>query len=79
MDPGVVKSRKDNQHLVQQTEVQKQSIQDLEEKTRELKEIQNSYDVILIAINQHWDQVIVYYHAPVSSNFLLKYQWTKFI
>jgi len=52
--------------LVQQTEVLKQAIQDFEEKTRELKERQSSYDDILIAINQYWDQVIVSYHAPVS-------------
>jgi len=56
-----------NQQLVQQTEMQKHALQDLEEKTRELKERQNSYDDILIAINQHWDQVILYYHAPVLS------------
>jgi len=62
-DAGVLQLQ--NQQLVQQTEVQKQDIQDLEEKTKELKERQNSYDDILIAINQHWDQVIVYYHAPV--------------
>jgi len=62
-DAGVLQLQ--NQQLVQQTEVQKQAIQDLEEKTKELKERQNSYDDILIAINQHWDQVIVYYQAPV--------------
>lgn len=47
-----------NQKLVQQTEIQKQALQDLEEKTRELKERQNSYDDLLIAFNQHWEQVI---------------------
>jgi len=47
--------------------MQKHALQDLEEKTRELKERQNSYDDILIAINQLWDQVICYYHAPVLS------------
>jgi len=62
-DAGVLQLQ--NQQLVQQTEVQKQAIHDLEDKTIELKERQNSYDDILIAINQYWDQVIVYYHAPV--------------
>ncbi|KEH42364.1 putative aminoacyltransferase, E1 ubiquitin-activating enzyme [Medicago truncatula] len=47
-----------NQQLVQQTETQKHALQDLEEKTRELKERQNSYDDILIAINQRWDQLV---------------------
>ncbi|CAI8586519.1 unnamed protein product [Vicia faba] len=47
-----------NQKLVQQTEIQKQALQDLEEKTRELKQRQNSYDDLLIAFNQHWEQLV---------------------
>ena len=66
VDAGVLQLQ--NQQLVQQTEVHKQAIQDLEDKNKELKERQNLYDAILIAIKQHWDQVIVYYHAPVFVN-----------
>jgi len=51
-----------NQQLVQQSELQKYAIHDLEDKSKELKERQN---YILISINQHWDQVIVYYRALV--------------
>jgi len=59
------------QQLVQQSKLQEHAIQELEDKTKELKERQNSYNDILVAINQHWAQVIVYYHAPVFVNFAL--------
>ena len=57
-----------NQQLVQQSELQKYAIHDLEDKSKELKERQN---YILISINQHWDQVIVYYRALVFVDFAL--------
>lgn len=68
-DAGVLQLQ--NQQLVQQTEIQKHALHDLEEKTRELKERQNSYDDSLIEFNQHWDQVILYCHVPVSFTFAL--------
>ncbi|XP_073221419.1 E3 ubiquitin-protein ligase BRE1-like 2 isoform X2 [Cicer arietinum] len=55
-DAGVLQLQ--NQQLVQQTEIQKHALHDLEEKTRELKERQNSYDDSLIEFNQHWDQLV---------------------
>jgi len=58
-----------NQQFVQQSELQKHVIHDLEDKTKELKERQNSYDDILISIKQQWDQVIVYYRALVFFRF----------
>ncbi|KAK4440456.1 E3 ubiquitin-protein ligase BRE1-like 2 [Sesamum alatum] len=47
-----------NQRLVQQIETQKQELHDLESKIKELKEKQNSYDEILIKVNQLWNQLI---------------------
>ncbi|KAJ1389004.1 Zinc finger, RING-type [Sesbania bispinosa] len=47
-----------NQQLVQQIDIQKHALQDLEGKIRELKERQNSYDDLLIALNQHWIQLV---------------------
>jgi hypothetical protein len=63
-DAGVLQLQ--NQQLVQETEIQKQALHEVEDKTRELKERQNAYDDILITFNQHWDQVILYCHVPVS-------------
>ena len=40
-----------NQKLVQQLEVQKHELHDLEDKTKELKDIQTSYDDMLITMN----------------------------
>lgn len=47
-----------NQKLVQQLEVQKQELHDLEDKLKELKRGQTSYDDFLITINQLWNQVM---------------------
>jgi predicted phosphoribosyltransferase len=63
-DAGVLQLQ--NQQLVQETEIQKQALHEVEDKTRELKERQNAYDDILITFNKHWDQVILYCHVPVS-------------
>ncbi|KAK1429082.1 hypothetical protein QVD17_11282 [Tagetes erecta] len=46
-----------NQKLVQQLEVQKQELHDLEDKLKELKQGQTSYDDFLITINQLWNQL----------------------
>lgn len=62
-DAGVLQLQ--NQQLVQQTDIQKHALQELEEKIRELKDRQYSYDDLLIAWNQHWIQVILYHHALV--------------
>lgn len=46
-----------NQKLVQQLDVQKHELQDLEAKIKELKDKQVSYDTRLITLNQIWNQV----------------------
>lgn len=46
-----------NQKLVQQLDVQKQELHDLEDKIKELRHEQTSYDDFLIKINQLWRQV----------------------
>ncbi|GAU14380.1 hypothetical protein TSUD_249180 [Trifolium subterraneum] len=55
-DAGVLQLQ--NQQLVQETEIQKQALHEVEDKTRELKERQKAYDDILITFNQHWDQLV---------------------
>jgi len=63
-DAGVLQFQ--NQQLVQQIDIQKHALHDLEEKIRELKGKQSSYDDLLIALNQLWTQVILCHHALVS-------------
>lgn len=46
-----------NQKLVQQLEVKKHELHDLEDKIKELKDRQTSYDDMLITMNQLWSQV----------------------
>ncbi|XP_022001160.1 E3 ubiquitin-protein ligase BRE1-like 2 isoform X2 [Helianthus annuus] len=46
-----------NQKLVQQLDIQKQKLHDLEDKIKELKQGQTSYDDFLITINQLWNQL----------------------
>ncbi|KAJ9555206.1 hypothetical protein OSB04_009820 [Centaurea solstitialis] len=46
-----------NQKLVQQLDVQKQELHDLENKIKELRQEQTSYDDFLITINQLWSQL----------------------
>ncbi|KAL8245547.1 hypothetical protein R6Q59_011805 [Mikania micrantha] len=46
-----------NQKLVQQLDVQKQELHDLEGKIKELKLGQTSYDDFLVTINQLWNQL----------------------
>lgn len=46
-----------NQKLVQQLDVQKHELHNLEARIRELKDKQSSYDEILITVNQLWNQV----------------------
>ncbi|KAK9079049.1 hypothetical protein SSX86_000718 [Deinandra increscens subsp. villosa] len=46
-----------NQKLVQQLDVQRQELHDLEDKIKELKQGQTSYDDSLITINQLWNQL----------------------
>lgn len=46
-----------NQKLVQQLDVQKQELHDLEDKIKELRQEQTSYDDFLIKINQLWSQL----------------------
>ncbi|XP_059665044.1 E3 ubiquitin-protein ligase BRE1-like 2 isoform X2 [Cornus florida] len=48
----------ENQKLVQQLDVQKHELQDLEAKIKELKDKQASYDDILITVNQLWNQLV---------------------
>ncbi|CAL0315796.1 unnamed protein product [Lupinus luteus] len=54
-DAGVVEVHK---QLVQQTNTQKHNLQDLEEKIKNLKERQQAYDDLLIAVNQCWIQLV---------------------
>lgn len=46
-----------NQRLVQQLEAQKTEMHTLEEKFKELREEQDSYDKTLITVNKMWNQV----------------------
>lgn len=46
-----------NQKLVQQLDVQKHELHNLEARIKELKDKQASYDEILITVNQLWNQV----------------------
>lgn len=47
-----------NQQLVQQLDIQKHDLHDLETKIKELKEKQTSYDDVLIKVNQLWNQLV---------------------
>ncbi|KAK9273851.1 hypothetical protein L1049_018663 [Liquidambar formosana] len=47
-----------NQKLVQQLDVQKHELHDLEAKIKELKDKQIAYDDILITVNQLWNQLV---------------------
>ncbi|XP_020237565.1 E3 ubiquitin-protein ligase BRE1-like 2 [Cajanus cajan] len=55
-DAGVLQFQ--NQQLVHQIDIQKHALHDLEEKIRELKGNQSSYDDLLIALNQLWIQLV---------------------
>lgn len=46
-----------NQKLVQQLDLQKHELHDLEAKIKELVDKQASYDGVLITVNQLWNQV----------------------
>lgn len=56
-----------NQKLVQQLDVQKHELQDLEAKIKELTDKQVSYDTRLITLNQLWNQVFFFWHALLMS------------
>ncbi|KAK8697439.1 hypothetical protein V6N13_113587 [Hibiscus sabdariffa] len=47
-----------NQKLVQQLDIQKNELHDLETKIKELKDKQTSYDDMLITVNQLWNQLV---------------------
>ncbi|KAK9156609.1 hypothetical protein Scep_003183 [Stephania cephalantha] len=47
-----------NQKLVQQLEAHKHELHDLEDKFKELREKQNSYDEKLIVVNRLWNQLV---------------------
>ncbi|XP_039019064.1 E3 ubiquitin-protein ligase BRE1-like 2 isoform X1 [Hibiscus syriacus] len=47
-----------NQKLVQQLDIQKHELHDLETKNKELKDKQTSYDDMLITVNQLWNQLV---------------------
>ncbi|XP_027333941.1 E3 ubiquitin-protein ligase BRE1-like 2 isoform X2 [Abrus precatorius] len=55
-DAGVLQFQ--NQQLVQKIDIQKHALHDLEGKIRELKERQNSYEDLLIGLNQLWIQLV---------------------
>jgi E3 ubiquitin-protein ligase BRE1 len=52
-----------NQNLLQQIDIQKQELYDLEARVKELKDKQSSYDDILIVVNQLWNQVSLDYYV----------------
>ncbi|XP_028794686.1 E3 ubiquitin-protein ligase BRE1-like 2 [Neltuma alba] len=54
-DVGVLQFQ--NQQLVQQIELQKQALHDLEVKIQDLKYRENSYDDMIIAVNELWNQL----------------------
>lgn len=62
-DVGVLQFQ--NQQLVQQIDLQKQALHDIEAKIGDLKYKQNSYDDMIIAVNELWSQVIVYHYASL--------------
>ncbi|KAB1227898.1 E3 ubiquitin-protein ligase BRE1-like 2 [Morella rubra] len=47
-----------NQKLLQQIDIQKHELHDLEAKIKELKDKQSSYDDMLIVVNQLWNQLV---------------------
>ncbi|KAK7826783.1 e3 ubiquitin-protein ligase bre1-like 2 [Quercus suber] len=47
-----------NQKLLQQIDIQKQELHDIEARIKELKDKQSSYDDILIVVNQLWNQLV---------------------
>ncbi|KAJ7960321.1 E3 ubiquitin protein ligase [Quillaja saponaria] len=55
-DAGVLQYQ--NQQLVQQIDIQKHALHDLEVKIKELKDRQSAYDDMLIAVNQLWNQLV---------------------
>ena len=55
VDAGVLQYQ--NQKLVQQLDVQRHELLELEGKIKELKEKQASYDNLLITVNQLWIEV----------------------
>ncbi|KAK7385822.1 hypothetical protein VNO78_31718 [Psophocarpus tetragonolobus] len=55
-DAGVLQFQ--NQHLVQQIELQKHALRSLQENIGELKAKQSSYDDLLISLNQLWIQLV---------------------
>lgn len=55
VDAGVLQYQ--NKKLVQQLDVQKHELHELEKKIQELKEKQNAYDNKLIQLNQIWDEL----------------------
>lgn len=48
----------ENQKLVQQLDIQKHELHDLEAKIKGLREKQTSYDDTLIEVNQRWNQLV---------------------
>lgn len=55
-DAGVLQYQ--NQKLLQQIDKQKQELHDLEAKIKDLEDEQTSYDDMLIAVNQLWNQLV---------------------
>ncbi|KAF7815058.1 E3 ubiquitin-protein ligase BRE1-like 2 [Senna tora] len=55
-DMGVLQLQ--NQQLVHQIEIQKQALHDLKVKVGELQDSQNSYDDLIITVNQLWSQLV---------------------
>lgn len=52
-----------NQKLLQQIDIQKQELHDIEARIKELKDKQSSYDDILIVVNQLWNQVSLMFNS----------------
>lgn len=58
-----------NQKLLQQIDVQKHELHELEVKIKELKDKQYSYDDVLIVVNQLWNQVDSWLSCLVALSF----------
>ncbi|XP_059429862.1 E3 ubiquitin-protein ligase BRE1-like 2 isoform X1 [Corylus avellana] len=56
VDAAVLQNQ--NQKLLQQIDIKKQELHDLEARIKELRDKQSSYDDMLIVVNQLWNQLI---------------------
>lgn len=68
-----------NQMMLQQIDKQKHQLQDLEANIKELKAKQGSYDDMLIAVNQLWNQVMTNVLFCIFSIFGLSFLYQQHV